>query len=80
MENGGLSPKGGDREVKDGETLLDHLVNYTEGKLLRLFEYSYGSRFMYSDLTLLKDEAMNIMMAGRMCHLLSTMQYPVNDG
>jgi len=24
----------GDREVKDGDTLLDHLVNYTEGELL----------------------------------------------
>jgi hypothetical protein len=28
-----LGMKDGEREVKDGETLLDHLVNYTEGKL-----------------------------------------------
>ncbi|EGO30124.1 hypothetical protein SERLADRAFT_431596 [Serpula lacrymans var. lacrymans S7.9] len=35
-----------DREVKDGETLLDHLVNYTE------------------DLKMLKDETLNIMIAG----------------
>jgi cytochrome P450 len=37
----------GDREVKDGESLLDHLVNYTD------------------DQTILKDEILNIMIAGR---------------
>jgi cytochrome P450 len=41
------SMQNGEREVKDGETLLDHLVNYTE------------------DLNVLKDETMNIMIAGR---------------
>jgi hypothetical protein len=30
----GTGLKDGEREVKDGETLLDHLVNYTEGKSL----------------------------------------------
>lgn len=31
--SGGASRlKIGEREVKDGETLLDHLVNYTEGE------------------------------------------------
>jgi hypothetical protein len=29
--------EGGDREVKDGETLLDHLVNFTEGMFLILY-------------------------------------------
>ncbi|KIJ61016.1 hypothetical protein HYDPIDRAFT_97522 [Hydnomerulius pinastri MD-312] len=36
-----------DREVVEGETLLDHLVNYTE------------------DLTVIRDEILNIMIAGR---------------
>ncbi|KAF9563357.1 cytochrome P450 monooxygenase pc-3 [Agrocybe pediades] len=36
-----------DREVKDGESLLDHLINYTE------------------DETVLRDEILNILLAGR---------------
>jgi hypothetical protein len=28
----------GDREVKEGETLLDHLINYTDGKLMIVCE------------------------------------------
>ncbi|KAF8837108.1 cytochrome P450 [Paxillus ammoniavirescens] len=42
-----LEVKDGEKEVKDGETLLEHLVNYTE------------------DRTIIKDEALNIMIAGR---------------
>jgi hypothetical protein len=30
-ESGIMDEKAQDREVKEGETLLDHLVNYTEG-------------------------------------------------
>ncbi|KIJ19741.1 hypothetical protein PAXINDRAFT_67438 [Paxillus involutus ATCC 200175] len=46
-KHGLLEVEDGEREVKDGETLLEHLVNYTE------------------DRTIIKDEALNIMIAGR---------------
>ncbi|PPQ75632.1 hypothetical protein CVT26_001552 [Gymnopilus dilepis] len=39
--------KEGEREVKEGESLLDHLINYTE------------------DETVLRDEILNILLAGR---------------
>ncbi|KIK93852.1 hypothetical protein PAXRUDRAFT_785857 [Paxillus rubicundulus Ve08.2h10] len=42
-----LEVEHGEREVKDGETLLEHLVNYTEDRII------------------IKDEALNIMIAGR---------------
>ncbi|KAJ7775357.1 cytochrome P450 [Mycena metata] len=41
----------GEREVQEGESLLDHLVNYTEGE------------FLYH--TILRDEILNITAAGR---------------
>jgi len=51
-------------EVKDDETLLDHLVNFTEGERCCV---EASSRF-YPDLldrTILKDEIVNIIVAGR---------------
>ncbi|KAH9483141.1 Cytochrome P450 monooxygenase 75 [Psilocybe cubensis] len=46
-ENGEKVALTADREVKDGESLLDHLINYTE------------------DETVLRDEILNILLAGR---------------
>jgi hypothetical protein len=54
------------REVKDGETLLDHLVNYTEGKLPSPPNILH-SPSIHLDISVLRDETMNIMIAGRMC-------------
>lgn len=56
----------GDREVNDGETLLDHLVNYTEGECRpsrneNCFQAYSGSE----DQTILRDEILNILIAGR---------------
>ena len=59
--------KDGGREVKDGETLLDHLVNYTEGKLYLFRTNIPSSRSPHLDPNVLKDETMNIMIAGRTC-------------
>jgi cytochrome P450 len=49
LKEAGLIPEKNEkeREVLEGETLLDHLVNYTE------------------DLTVIRDEILNIMIAGR---------------
>ena len=53
-----------DREVLEGETLLDHLVNCTEGGC-------FGIRPVYirlirsADLSMIRDEILNIMIAGR---------------
>lgn len=53
------------REVAEGETLLNHLVNYTEGACFgktlgrpRLFH-------LWADKKIIMDETMNIMIAGR---------------
>lgn len=66
--------KDGGREVKDGETLLDHLVNYTEGNLYRFHTNLTISRFPHLDPKILKDETMNIMIAGRTCAIYFLVQ------
>jgi hypothetical protein len=59
----------GEREVKDGETLLDHLVNYTEGRSIGyLVAHIMTWYAIPPDPNVLKDETMNIIIAGRMCH------------
>jgi len=57
-----------DREVKDGESLLDHLINYTEGAPLLCIVYSRSLadvRSGHLDETVLRDEILNILLAGR---------------
>jgi len=56
-----------EREVKDGESLLDHLINYTEGAHhRRYFERSYPDLHpAHLDETVLRDEILNILLAGR---------------
>jgi len=54
----------GDRDVKDGETLLDHLVNYTEGQHISIFVNDDVDLEMV-DHIILRDEILNIMIAGR---------------
>lgn len=64
----GLIPEKNDkeREVLEGETLLDHLVNYTEGEWCRCHISIYTFVFIdSSDLTVIRDEILNIMIAGR---------------
>jgi len=54
-----------DREVLEGETLLDHLVNHTEGGCFGP-TYCLPPRFIRStDLSVIKDEILNILVAGR---------------
>jgi hypothetical protein len=74
MAQGGSAKKNGEWEVKDGDTLLDHLVNYTEGKWLLFHASTFNSLVMHIDPNVLKDETMNIMIAGRMCaiHIFCT--------
>ena len=65
LKEAGLIPEKNEkeREVSEGETLLDHLVNYTEGE-----HFAIKDRFVYSstlDLAVIRDETMNIMIAGR---------------
>ncbi|KAH0839505.1 cytochrome P450 [Lanmaoa asiatica] len=65
LKKAGLIPEKNEseREVLEGETLLDHLVNYTEGEC---FADVYAFIFIdSSDLTVIRDEILNIMIAGR---------------
>jgi len=55
-----------DREVREGETLLDHLVNYTEGTW-RIISVPSQPTYTYflPDPIVIRDEIINIMIAGR---------------
>ncbi|KAJ7703527.1 cytochrome P450 [Mycena rosella] len=56
------------REVQEGETLVDHLLSYTEGTYARIphrrLIYIH-LRFCCADRTMLRDEILNISVAGR---------------
>jgi len=54
----------GDREVKEGETLLDHLINYTDGKSVIVCHRGRSSDCA-PDQIVLRDETLNILLAGR---------------
>lgn len=54
-------------EIGDDETLLDHLVNYTDGKW-HLLSSTHGhllTTLGIVDPVVLRDEVLNIMIAGR---------------
>jgi len=53
-----------DREVKEGESLLDHLIHYTEGGLLKIRRVTVTD-YSCTDEVLLRDEILNILLAGR---------------
>lgn len=59
----------GEREVQEGETLVEHLLNYTEGEsiILQLTPLSTEIVFTYlcADRMMLRDEVLNISVAGR---------------
>lgn len=57
-------------EIDDEETLLDHLVHFTDGRCI-CFLWTVQILTCLLDQTILKDEILNIMIAGR-----DTVRYP----
>jgi hypothetical protein len=56
----------GDRQVEEGESLLDHLVNYTDGTCVQCLTVSKDLMMPETkDHTILADEILNITAAGR---------------
>ncbi|KAG1751877.1 cytochrome P450 [Suillus lakei] len=51
-------------ELADDQTLVDHLVNLTSGEIARYHRFSVFKMF-FSDLKIIKDETLNILLAGR---------------
>lgn len=54
-----------DSEDLEGETLLDHLVNHTEGGCFGTTYYLPPGFIGSADLSVIKDEILNILVAGR---------------
>lgn len=54
-----------DKESQDDETLLDHLVKQTSGVYRRAFSLSIAFNIIVLDPTILHDETLNILLAGR---------------
>lgn len=67
LKEAGLIPEKNEkeREVLEGETLLDHLVNYTEGECFSQVTIVVCTFIISPDLTVIRDEILNIMIAGR---------------
>ena len=60
--------KSGKDSVKDGESLLDHLVKFTDGAYSRLSLCTHvviHDPYTYTDHKVIKDETLNILLAGR---------------
>jgi hypothetical protein len=66
-EKGAAPHLKGDREVKEGETVLDHLVNYTDGSCTprMSFHLKLKQTLLIVDPVILRDEIMNLAVAGR---------------
>jgi hypothetical protein len=66
----------GKEEIRDDETLLDHLVKLTDGKICFLVNFLFSESLSpLTDATILKDETLNIMIAGR-----DTVRQPLYQG
>lgn len=67
LKEAGLMPDKNEKETVEGETLLDHLVNYTEGECLAgMYLLSCALVLIdCTDHTAIRDEILNIMIAGR---------------
>lgn len=78
LKEAGLIPEKNEKQVTEGETLLDHLVNYTEGEYFTIvYCFMYPYLLISTDQTVIRDEILNIMIAGRdtvSIHLLGNLR------
>src|SRR6267154_1498967 len=65
MRSNGSLTSSQDKEAQEGDTLLDHLVNYSEGETFCNNCFGICERSRRADPIFIRDETINIMLAGR---------------